>query len=124
LLDLLMRADGEPLSDNERRDQVFTIIGAGPRRRWRNWAIERLVHTPNALTAATAKARGSGEQMPFLDAVVRETLRLRPPIVLVGRLIRQPLTPGQHHFPADTLIVPVIQSVHRQPDLYDDLESF
>jgi hypothetical protein len=31
---------------------------------------------------------------------------------------------GENYFPADTLIVPVIQSVHRQPDLYDDLESF
>jgi cytochrome P450 family 135 len=65
-----------------------------------NWANERLVHTPNALAAAaTAKARGSGEQMPFLDAVVQETLRVRPPIVLVGRLTRQPLTLGEHHFP-------------------------
>jgi cytochrome P450 len=82
-----------------------------------NWANERLVHTPNALAAATAKARGSGEQMPFLDAVVQETLRVRPPIVLVGRLTRQPLTLGEHHFPPDTPIVPVIQCVHRQPDL-------
>jgi Cytochrome P450 len=36
----------------------------------------------------------------------------------------KPLTLGENHFPADTLIVPVIQSVHRQPDVYDALESF
>jgi cytochrome P450 len=35
-----------------------------------------------------------------------------------------PLTLGENHFPAATLIVPVIKSVHRQPDLYDALESF
>ena len=82
LLHLLMRADGEPLSDNEPRDQLFTIIGAGygTSATLANWAIERLVHTPNALTPATVEARGSDERMPFLDAVLQETLRLRPPI--------------------------------------------
>jgi cytochrome P450 family 135 len=61
LLDLLMRADGEPLSNNELRDQVFTVKGAGygTSATLANWAIERLVHTPNALAAATAEARGS-----------------------------------------------------------------
>jgi cytochrome P450 len=75
-----------------------------------NWAIERLVRTPNALASATAEASGGDEQMPFLDAVLRETLH--PPIVLVSRLTRQPLTLREHHFPADALIVPVIRSVH------------
>jgi hypothetical protein len=41
----------------------------------------------------------------------------------VSVLTRQPLTLGENHFPADTLFAPVIQSVHRQLDLYA-LESF
>lgn len=62
LLDLLMRANGEPLSDNELRDQVFTIIGAGPRRRWRtersnDWSIlpTRSPRRPRRRAAAASR---------------------------------------------------------------------
>jgi cytochrome P450 len=125
VVDLLMRAE-EPLSDKEIRDQVVGIMlgGYDPPATAASWAIERLVRTPHALAAATAEARGSDEQTTYLNAVVQETLRLRPPFMFLARLIRQPLTLGEHHFPAGTLILPVIQSVHRYPDLYDDPESF
>jgi len=43
LLDVSIHADGEPLSDNELRTQVFTIIGVGYGTALANWAIERLV---------------------------------------------------------------------------------
>jgi cytochrome P450 len=125
VVDLLMRAE-EPLSDKEIRDQVVGIMlgGYDPPATAASWAIERLVRTPHALAAATAEARGSDEQTTYLNAVVQETLRLRPPFMFLARLIRQPLTLGEHHFPAGTLILPVIQSVHRYPGLYDDPESF
>jgi cytochrome P450 len=126
VVDLLMRAEGEPLSDKEIRDQVVGIMlgGYDPPATAASWAIERLVRTPHALAAATAEARGSDEQTTYLNAVVQESLRLRPPFMFLARLTRQPLTLGEHHFPAGTLILPVIQSVHRYPDLYDDPESF
>jgi cytochrome P450 family 135 len=126
LVDLLMRADGEPLPDNEIRDQVLGIMAGGydPPATLASWAIERLVRTPHALAAATAEARGSDQQTTYLNAVVQETLRLRPPFMLLARRIREPLTLGEHQFPAGTLVLPVIQSVHRHPDLYDDPESF
>lgn len=126
VVDLLMRADGEPLSDKEIRDQVVGIMlgGYDPPATAASWAIERLVRTPHALAAATAEARGNDGQTTYLNAVVQETLRIRPPFMFLARLARQPLTLGEHHFPAGTLILPVIQSVHRHPDLYDDPESF
>lgn len=126
VVDLLLRADGEPLSDKEIRDQVVGIMlgGYDPPATAASWAIERLVHNPHALAAATAEARGNDGQTTYLNAVVQETLRLRPPFMFLARLARQPLTLGEHHFPAGTLIMPVIQSVHRHPDLYDDPETF
>lgn len=125
-LDALLRADGEPLSDKELRDQVISLIAAGHETSavLASWAIERLVRHPDALAAATAEARGDNEQMPYLDAVLQETLRVRPPIALVSMRSREPITLGEHHFPADTLIVPVIPGVHGSQDLYDEPDSF
>lgn len=126
VIDQLIHAEGEPVSDKEIRDQVYALMigGYDPPATLASWAIERLVRTPHALAAATAEARGGDEQMPYLHAVALETLRLRPPFMFVARLIRQPFTVGEHHFPAGTLVMPVIQSVNRQPDRYGDPESF
>lgn len=126
VVDLLLRADGEPVSDKEIRDQVFAIMigGYDPPATLASWAIERLVRTPHALAAATAEARGSDEQTTYLNAVVLETLRLRPPFMFIARLTCQPLTLGEHHFPAGTAVMSVIPSVHRRPDLYDHPDSF
>jgi cytochrome P450 family 135 len=126
VVDLLLRAGGEAVSDKEIRDQVFAIMigGYDPPATLASWAIERLVHTPHALAAATAEARGSDGQTTYLNAVVLETLRLRPPFMFIARLIRQPLTLGEHHFPAGTAVMSVIPSVHRLPHLYDDPDCF
>jgi cytochrome P450 len=126
VIDLLLRAEGEPVSDKEIRDQVFAVMigGYDPPAALASWAIERLVRNPHALAAATAEARGSEGQTTYLDAVVHETLRLRPPFMFVARLIREPLTLGEHHFPAGTMLMVVMSAVHRQPELYDDPESF
>jgi cytochrome P450 len=126
IIDLLMRAEGEPVSDKEIRDQVFAIMigGYDPPAALASWVIERLVRNPHALAAATAEARGSEGQTTYMDAVVQETLRLRPPFMFVARLIREPITMGEHHFPAGTMLMVVISAVHRQPELYDDPESF
>jgi cytochrome P450 len=126
VVDLLLRAEVEPLSDKEIRDQVFAIMigGYDPPAASASWAIERLVRNPHALAAATAEARGSGGQTTYLDAAVHETLRLRPPFMFVARLIREPITLGEHHFPAGTMSMVVISAVHRRAELYDDPESF
>ena len=44
------------------------------------WAIERLVRTPRAMDRLLAELDATPEGGPYLDAVVRETLRVRPVI--------------------------------------------
>ncbi|OBG29376.1 hypothetical protein A5764_22780 [Mycobacterium sp. 852002-51057_SCH5723018] len=126
VVDLLLRADGEPVSDKEIRDQVFAIMigGYDPPAALGSWVFERLVRHPQALAAAAAEARDGGGQTTYLDAVVHETLRVRPPFMFVARLIREPLTLGEHYFPAGTMLMVVMSAVHRMPELYDDPESF
>lgn len=126
VVDSLLRADGEALSDNEVRDQVVGIMigGYDPPATLVSWAIERLVRTPHALAAATAEARHGKDELTYLNAVVQETLRLRPPFMFVTRFVPRPLSMAGHCFPGGTTIVAVIQSVHRHPDLYDEPKSF
>ncbi|OBF59975.1 hypothetical protein A5756_04010 [Mycobacterium sp. 852002-53434_SCH5985345] len=126
VIDSLLRAHGEALSDREIRDQVVGIMlgGYDPPATLASWAIERLVRTPHALAAATAEARGGGDQRTYLDAVVQESLRLRPPFMFVTRFIPRPLSLGGRYFPGGTTIMAVVQSVHRHPDLYEDPKAF
>ncbi|OBB91725.1 cytochrome P450 [Mycobacterium sp. 852002-40037_SCH5390672] len=126
VVDSLLRANGEALSDKEIRDQVVGIMigGYDPPATLVSWAIERLVRTPHALAAATAEARGGNDELTYLNAVVQESLRLRPPFMFVTRFVPRPLSLAGHYFPAGTTIMVVIQSVHRHPDLYGDPKSF
>lgn len=125
LLDLLMHAEGEPLTDNELRDQIFTILIAGHETSatTASWAIERLMRNPQAMAAAVDEARG-GDEQTYLEAVVHETLRLRPPVAVVGRVTRAPLTLGQYRFPPNVLIAPIIRAIHRAPQVHDDPDHF
>jgi cytochrome P450 family 135 len=125
LLDLMMRAEGDPLTDNELRDQIFTILvaGHGTTATTASWAIERLLRNPSVMEKATAEAR-SADSTTYMEAVVHETLRLRPPITGVARVTRRPITLGGYDFPANVLIAPLIQSIHRKRELYDDPDTF
>jgi cytochrome P450 len=126
VVDLLLRAEGEPVSDKDIRDQVFAIMigGYDPPAALGSWVFERLLRHPQALAAATAEARDGGGRTTYIDAVVHETLRVRPPFMFVARLIREPITLGEHHFPAGTMLMVVMSAVHRMPQLYENPESF
>lgn len=125
VIDSLLRADGIPLSDKEIRDQIVGIMigGYDPPATLVSWAVERMVRAPHALAAATAEVRG-GTELTYLNAVVQETLRLRPPFMFVSRFVPRPLSLAGCYFPGGTTIMAVIQSVHRHPDLYDEPKSF
>ncbi len=56
--------------------------------------------------------------------MVHETLRLRPPMMGIGRITRQPITLGEHDFPANALIYCLLRSIHRNEDLYQEPDAF
>jgi cytochrome P450 len=124
VLSLLMRAqhdDGSPLSDRELRDELVTIVGAGHETTATAlaWAIERLVRHPDALARLRDDEDGS-----YTDAVIRETLRVRPVIVDVARKLTSPLSVGGYELPAGTLVLASITGLHAREDLYPDAEAF
>ena len=61
----------------------------------------------------------------YLDAVVKESLRVRPVIPGVGRVVRgEPFKLGDWVIPPGVEINPSIRMIHRRGDLYPDPEAF
>ncbi len=128
ILALLLQAthdDGSPdVGGREIRDELITLLVAGHETTATAlaWALERLARHP----AAWARLReevAAGEE-DYLDAVVKETLRLRPVLPIVLRHLKAPMRIGGWDLPAGVSVVPCIYLVHRDPAVYPDPLAF
>jgi cytochrome P450 len=114
ILALLVAArgeDGDPLSDDELLDQIITLLLAGHETTTTGlaWAFERLVHHPDALERLRCEL-GRGDE-DYLDAIVNETLRVRPVIDGVWRKLTAAAELAGYRLPAGTLVFPAISLV-------------
>jgi cytochrome P450 family 135 len=127
VLSLLMGArdeDGEPMSDQELRDEMVTVLGAGHETTATGpaWAVERLVRNPAALAKLRDSLAAGDEE--YLNATVKETLRARPVIVDVARKLKAPATIGGYELPAGQFVLPAIAALHYRADLFPGPEQF
>ncbi len=115
ILSLLIRgSEGEqPMTDEELRDQLITLLLAGHETTATGlaWAFERLLRNPAAL-ARVREEIDAGEDA-YLDAVVKETLRLRPVIFDVARKLKKPVEVAGYKLPAGVTVMPAIGVVQR-----------
>ena len=128
ILSLLLAArdeDGNALTDAELRDELMTLLLAGHETTATAlaWTLERLVRTPRVL-ARLREEQEAGEGTEYLDAVVKEALRLRPVVPGVIRQLQRPLTIGGMELPKGVNISPSIYLIHRRPDVYPEPEAF
>jgi cytochrome P450 len=113
--------DGQRLSAEEVRDELITLLLAGHETTATGlaWTFDLLLHSPAILERATA---GNDE---YIDAVVKESLRLRPVIPGVGRVVcQEPFQLNGYEIPPGYEINPSIRVVHRRGDLYPQPASF
>jgi cytochrome P450 len=127
ILSLLLQAryeDGRPMSDRELRDELMTLLVAGHETTATglSWAVELLARHPAEFERLEAEVAGGGDE--YLDAVIKETLRLRPVIALVLRKLVEPMEIGGRLLPAGVSVAPSIYLVHRRPDIYPEPERF
>jgi cytochrome P450 len=114
---------GEPMSRQELRDELVTVLGAGHETTATAvaWAFERLLRTPRVLDRVTQSLADGDE---YLDATIKETLRMRPVVTDVGRKLTREIELGGHRIPAGALVMPAIAAIHFRADLYPEPDEF
>ncbi len=115
---------GKPLSDEELRDELVTLLTAGHETTATAlaWALERLARHPGCLARLRAELEAGDER--YLDAVVKETLRSRPVVIDAPRLLDAPLRLNGYEVPPRWYVAPAIPLVHAHPAAFPDADAF
>ncbi|MEQ9319848.1 MAG: cytochrome P450, partial [Polyangiaceae bacterium] len=123
--------DGEPMSDRELRDELVTLLLAGHETTATAlcWAFEEILRRPEVLRRLRDEMDSASDplchgKLPYLDATIKEVLRLRPIVPMVMRKLQAPIQLGGYDVPAGTFVVPCIYNAQRHPDCWDEPESF
>jgi len=117
--------DGQAMSDRELRDELVTLLVAGHETTATGlaWAFELLLRNPQVLERLRAAL--ATDDQSYLDAVVKETLRVRPVVPGIGRVVRgEPFELGDYVIPDGVEINPSIAAIHRRPDCYPEPQKF
>jgi unspecific monooxygenase len=128
-------AEGDFLSSTECQDHVFSLMIAGVDTTAvaLTWAMHWLCLDPAALARLRHEVRGLAAdvpdrallELPYLNAVFRETLRMYPIVPTPsGRKLTSELALGDWTFPQGTTLVPCTYLVHRREDLYPESHQF
>lgn len=134
LVDLLAATheDGRSLSNQEIRDAVVTVIFAGHdiTAVALSWAMEQIVPRTDVAVRiheeyerVTRGAPLRADQVPqleYLDAAIRESLRVRTILPFVVRKTKARFTAGDREYPPGILLCPCNHLVHQREDLYPD----
>src|SRR5437870_6650359 len=116
VLSLLLRArdeEGRAMTNAELRDELVTMLGAGHETTATglSFAFDELLRNPAVLARLREELEGEDEGEAYLDAVVKETLRLRPVIDAAERTLTEPRTVGGWELPAGVKVYPAIALV-------------
>jgi cytochrome P450 len=127
ILSALMLArfeNGEPISDEELRDQLMTLLLAGHETTATAlaWSFDLLLRHPEPLARLRDSLQEGSEE--YLRATISESLRLRPVLPLAGRRLAKPLVADGYELPAGTDVSPAIWLTHTREDLYPDPFAF
>jgi cytochrome P450 len=127
ILSLLLVArddQGEPMSDTELRDELMTLLLAGHETTATGlaWFFELAARRPGVVARLRHDlAAGSGA---YLDACIKETLRLRPVVPVVARRLHAPLELPDRTLPAGIAVAPNIVLTHHNPRIWPEPDEF
>ena len=139
LLGLLLSArdeEGRAMDDSELRDQAMTLFLAGHETTalaltW-TWYLlsqnpvveEMLLAELRSVLAGRDPAPGDLPSLPYLDCVLKESLRLYPPVWGIGREAVKAFDAGGYHLPAGTKVFISPWVMHRNERFFPDPERF
>jgi cytochrome P450 len=115
---------GRAMSDVELRDELVTLLLAGHETTATSlaWAFDQLLAHPATLARLRDELAAGRDE--YLDAVIRETLRVRPILPLIGRHVAKPFTLGGYTFAPGARLAPSIYLAARHAATYPDAERF
>lgn len=128
ILAMLVQAtdeDGNPMTDQEIRDQLLTMLVAGHETTAGTlaWAIERLTRNPRVLEKVTQSVRAG--ETEYLGAVFDETLRVRPTVSFAVRSVQyKPYVLGGYELPVGTRIASAPTLTHDDPNLFENPREY
>ena len=140
LLDLLMAATDEEtgagMSDAQLRDEVMTLFVAGHETTATHLVATftlldrhpkvraRLEDELDAVLAGRPPTVEDLRRLPWLDQVIRESLRLLPPVTFFARSAAEADRLGPYAVPAGSLMLISPWILHRHSGLWSDPEAF
>ncbi len=128
--------DGQGMDDKQLRDEVLTLLLAGHETTslaltYTTWLLARHPEADRKLAQELQTVLGDRDPtmadlraLPYLDRVVKESMRLYPPASIIGRQARVDDTLGGYPIPAGSLIVLPAFAVHRDPRFWDAPDAF
>jgi cytochrome P450 len=128
VLSMLLEArheDGSPMSEQEIRDELLTLLVAGHETTASSlaWTFTQLVHERQVLERLVEEI-DAGEEA-YVTATIQETLRARPVLPNVApRLVSKPVEIGGWDYPVGCSLVANGYLIHHDPDIYPDPYAF
>ncbi len=129
VLSMLLEArheDGSPMSDQELRDELMTLLVAGHETTATTlaWAFEILAREPEVSARLAAEIDG-GDGDAYVTATIQETQRRRPVLPNAApRMVAQPIEVGDRVYEPGVCLVANGYLMHHDPDLYPDPYAF
>jgi cytochrome P450 len=139
LLALLMDAmdeDGSHMTTQQLRDETMTLFIAGHETTsqmlsWTWYALsqdpaieERLYEELHGVLGGRPPEVADLQRLPYLQAVMNESLRLYPPAYILARMAIEPCQIGGYDIPLGTTILLAPWVTHRDPRFFDDPETY
>jgi cytochrome P450 len=118
--------DGSPMSPQELRDELMTLLVAGHETTASTlaWAFERLARSP-AVLGCLLEEVDAGDGDAYLTATIQETLRRRPVLPNVApRLVKRQVEIGGWAYPPGVCLVANTYLIHHDPEIYPDPYAF
>jgi cytochrome P450 len=116
--------DGDRLTDAELRDQMVTLLLAGHETTATAlaWTLQELGSSPARRERARAAARAGDDA--WLEAALKESLRLHPVIPMVVRVLKRPTTVGGVDLPDGTVVAASMLLAHARPEAHPEPDEF
>lgn len=124
------REDGRPMTDEELRDELLTLVVTGYETTATalSWALYWLAQEPwirEDLVALTQRGSpGDAAQSPDLDAFCKEVLRIHPVIPVVARQVQSEVQMSGYTIPPGVTVAPCVFLTHHRADLYPEPDRF